>query len=397
MKKIIILFRRFNDFDHTVPIVNYISKNNPGIEINYLCTSRDWNFKENINYDFVKNLNNVKVDYFDNFFFKFIPRKILNLTNFKLIKFLLKKIIKKKLIKSKFNLVIVDFPNPRKNFLDEFINVSKELKIKLIGFRHALWNRDISNKDDQDIKNLAVITDKNKDLDHLIFSNKSNMTAMLKYGKLDSNKAIYLGNPRYSYFWHEKLFKYLKENTFKNNMIKINNKNKIKIVYMDHSAFLGMNSDKIYNSIKKLNDSNYIDLIIKPNTNSAHKEKINLSTNKLKEFPLDIIHNSVQLIDWADMVICTQSSIAIEVLLQKKILISASHYHYSRQLWDKYNAACLVKSDEELFDVINKFKRNKINIFYNESNVTNYLDEIQANELGDNTLERFNKFINKEI
>ena len=74
MKHIIILFRRFNDFDHTVPIVNYLSKNNPEMKIHYLCTSRDWKFKENINYDLIKNLNNVNVDYFDNFFLNYVTR-----------------------------------------------------------------------------------------------------------------------------------------------------------------------------------------------------------------------------------------------------------------------------------------------------------------------------------
>ncbi|MDA7447777.1 hypothetical protein N8786_05090 [Candidatus Pelagibacter ubique] len=397
MKKIIILFRRFNDFDHTVPIVNYISKNNPKIEINYLCTSRDWNFKENINYDFIKNLNNVKVDYFDNFFFRLIPRKILDLAHLNFIKILLKRIIKKKLSKLKLNLVLIDFPNPRKNFISEFVDATKDLKIKLVGFRHALWNRNISDRDEQDIKKLLSIVEENKDLDHLIFSNKSNMTAMLKYGKLDSNKALYLGNPRYSSNWHKKLLKHLKENSFKHNTITTNDNSndKIKIVYMDHSASLGMNSEKIYNSVKKLINASFVDLIIKPNTNSLHKNDVNLSTNQLKEFPLDIKNNSVQLIDWADMVICTQSSIAAEVLLQKKILISASHYHFTNQLWDKYKAACCVKNDEELFNVINEYKKNRKNIFYNEQGVKNYLDEIQANELGGNTLERFNVFVNK--
>lgn len=395
MKHIIILFRRFNDFDHTVPIVNYLSKNNPEMKIHYLCTSRDWKFKENINYDFIKNLNNVSVDYFDNFFFKLIPRKILDKANFSLIKILLKKIIKIKLGKFNINLILVDFPNPRKNFIKEFIDTAKDLKIKLVGFRHALWNRNISDKDEQDIKLLLSIVDKNKDLDHLIFSNKSNMTAMLKYGKLDTEKALYLGNPRYSSYWHKKLFEYLKENSFKNNTIPKNDNDKVKIVYMDHSAFLGMNSEKIYNSVKKLINASFVDLIIKPNTNSLHKDDVNLSTDQLKEFPLDVKNNSVQLIDWADMVICTQSSIAVEVLLQKKILISASHYHFTNQLWDKYNAACCVKNDDELFDAIKEYKKNRKNIFYDEQNVKNYMDEIQANELGGNTLERFNIFINK--
>ena len=93
----------------------------------------------------------------------------------------------------------------------------------------------------------------------------------------------------------------------------------------------------------------------------------------------------------------SQSSIAVEVLLQKKILISASHYHYSNQLWDKYQAACFVKDDDSIIDIIKKFLKIKKNVFYREENVKEYLDEIQANELGGNTLERFNKFFEKQI
>ena len=38
MKNAIVLFRRYNDFDHTTPIVNYIAKKNPNLKIYYLCT-----------------------------------------------------------------------------------------------------------------------------------------------------------------------------------------------------------------------------------------------------------------------------------------------------------------------------------------------------------------------
>ena len=31
MKNAIVLFRRYNDFDHTTPIVNYIAKKNPNL------------------------------------------------------------------------------------------------------------------------------------------------------------------------------------------------------------------------------------------------------------------------------------------------------------------------------------------------------------------------------
>ena len=66
-------------------------------------------------------------------------------------------------------------------------------------------------------------------------------------------------------------------------------------------------------------------------------------------------------------------------------------------MWDKYQAACFVKDDDGIIDIIKKFQKFKKNIFYKEVNVKEYLDEIQANELGGNTLERYNKFFEKQI
>ena len=168
---------------------------------------------------------------------------------------------------------------------------------------------------------------------------------------------------------------------------------------MDHSSYLGMNTDNIYKSMKILSSLKNVKLVIKPNTNSEHKNTINLSTNKLKEFELKTNKSSVEIINWADIIICTQSSIAAEVLLQKKLLISASHYHYSNQLWDYYKSACLVNNDQEILDIIKKYENNKnFKNFYKEENRNAYLNEIQANDLNGNVFERFEKtLLNKNI
>lgn len=391
MKNVIILFRRYNDFDHTTPIVNYVAKKNPNLKIYYLCSSFDWDFKKNKNFEYLKDLDNVLVSNFKDFFFRFIPKKIIYLSKFKISKLFVNFIIRRKILQLNPRFILIDFPNPRKHFLDELISISKKLKIKLIGFRHALWNRVITDLNKEDINNLKNMVKDNLDLDYLVFSNRSNLDYAIRFGGLNKSKGLHLGNPRYSSEWHNKL----KENIDNNKIKKIDDK--VNIVYMDHSAFLGMNGEKIYRSVKKLSQLDFVNFIIKPNTNSMHKNSINLSTNKLKEFDLNLNDSSIDLINWADIVICTQSSIAVEVLLQKKILISASHYHYSNQLWDKYQAACFVKDDDSIIDIIKKFQKFKKNVFYKEENVKEYLDEIQANELGGNTLERFNKFFEKQI
>ena len=67
----VVLFRRFNDLDHTLPIVHVLAKNNPDINIYYLCTSDSWDFKkEEIFQTDIINFKNVYLDYFEDFILK---------------------------------------------------------------------------------------------------------------------------------------------------------------------------------------------------------------------------------------------------------------------------------------------------------------------------------------
>ena len=153
-----------------------------------MCTSIDWNFKKNKNFEYLKDLDNVLVSNFENFFLNFLPKKIFYFTKFKIIKFFVKLIIKRKLVQLNPSFILIDFPNPRKHFLNELISISKKLKIKLIGFRHALWNRVITEVNKEDINNLKNMVKDNLDLDYLIFSNNSNLDYAIKFGGLSNQK-----------------------------------------------------------------------------------------------------------------------------------------------------------------------------------------------------------------
>ena len=132
---------------------------------------------------------------------------------------------------------------------------------------------------------------------------------------------------------------------------------------MDHSPFLGLKGDIIYESLNKIKKIENVNLIIKPNTNSLHKSGLNLSTDKLHFLKcIDYENSSRNLIASADIIINTQSSIAVEVLLQNKLLISASHYHSKKMLWEEHEACIKVKNDDELISIINQFSKKEKHI-----------------------------------
>ena len=390
-KCFIILFRRFNDLDHTLPIVHVLAEYNPEIKVYYLCTSRFWNFKkEEIFKSSLINSSNVYLGYFEDFIFKTKNRFLKNaLLFFFKIKFFRNFYFKKNLSNFKLIKFIIDIPNKRSLLINYFISYLKleSNRSKLYGFRHALWNKIETENDINEIQNCKKIILQNSDLDKIILTNEREF---LIYKKNNTNykKFFFLGNIRFSHEWNNILVQNFPfEDKSKNKRKEIN------VLYMDHSPFLGLKGDIIYESLKKIKTMNNIRLVIKPNTNSLHKSDLNLSSKKLLNLNcIDYESSSRNLISEADIVINTQSSIAVEVLLQNKLLVSASHYHTKKMLWEEYGACAIVKNDDELINLIKNYSKDKKNNFYIYKNVKNYLDEIQAAKYGDHIFERYNKF-----
>ena len=178
------------------------------------------------------------------------------------------------------------------------------------------------NKAKHEISNLSY------KVDNIVIQHKYWLKEINNFKKINNNFKI-LGSIRYLQSWRKKLLKIKKDKIYKKQ------KNKINIVYMDsnnpkHIDFIEL-KQKTLDLISK-NDK--FEVKFKPHPRS---NKIYIKLNKNIEVCEK--DDSLNLINWADVVLGDISAIMIETLLQKKRYISLSYLRKKNNvmLYDKYD------------------------------------------------------------
>jgi hypothetical protein len=261
----------------------------------------------------------------------------------------------------KIKKVFIDYPNKNKNYGVNFIVDSCiKNKIDIYGVHHGVWVQvlKIKNKFDSFSKNQLVnqqtISANLKKV--LVYNNdfKNIMNNILKKNFF----FIGFGSIRFTQFWKKILF-----SIYQIKKKKIFEQKKLKILYLDHSSRYNLEGEQIYLSIKAILVLKNIDLIIKPNTSSSYRDEYDLSTNKLLEFKENFsIANTVDLVNWSDIVISSISSAGIEALLQNRILVCPQFFHNNLLSFVKYNVCYAPKDLNQLIRFISS-DRAKLKFF----------------------------------
>ena len=147
--------------------------------------------------------------------------------------------------------------------------------------------------------------------------------------------------------------------------------NRLKVVYMDrgkkarkdHHVF-------IQEAIVELSKLDFIEFVYKPQTRS---NKVHFSQTNVE---IVSNYNSVDIINWADVVIGTYSSILVEAVIQDKIIISPLHHKAQSTVLEKYDACLKVNSNNEIISLLRNIHLNNINEFNLQVGRTKFLDEI---------------------
>ena len=223
--------------------------------------------------------------------------------------------------------LVIDHLTPEKLFYFNLIfkNLKKK-KIKIVsipaGLPLYLKHPKPWNKAKHEISNLSY------KVDNIVIQHKYWLKEINNFKKINNNFKI-LGSIRYLQSWRKKLLKIKKDKIYKKQ------KNKINIVYMDsnnpkHIDFIEL-KQKTLDLISK-NDK--FEVKFKPHPRS---NKIYIKLNKNIEVCEK--DDSLNLINWADVVLGDISAIMIETLLQKKRYISLSYLRKKNNvmLYDKYD------------------------------------------------------------
>ena len=104
---------------------------------------------------------------------------------------------------------------------------------------------------------------------------------------------------------------------------------------------------------------------------------------------------STELCKWADTVIVTMSSIAIEPLLKNKILLYPKYFHRNHTLWGDLGACWTINDQNELIEAMYTLKENLNFSPYSQDSVSNFLNKaIYNGDSSKDILSDYRDFLN---
>lgn len=250
--------------------------------------------------------------------------------------------------------VIISDNRPRPVRLYE---VAKEIGIPVVGLPHGL-NTSIDQSNS--MQNVEGEKSNNKkqfqhDLFHMFsvqFDQEKNRLVELG---TPPDKVRVMGSSRYCTDWHQ-IYKTITPAPIITDVEP--GKRRLRVVFMDHSSKYRMVAEEIVRNIKAVLELDFVDFVLKPSTgkmNTKVKPDADFATLELLDIcRLASDEHSYNLIDWADVVICTHSSILIEIMVQGKTFLYPKHFTELTGLYEQYNACWQVNSQEELVDALRK-------------------------------------------
>ncbi len=389
-EKIYFFLRRIPDIDHITPVIyKTVDKKMADVEVVLLNENillSDYRLK------FLSE-KGVPITYYFEKFSSSMPEKITG----KLLKFLnsffikngsfLKKpalyiysnlarfyknghVLKEAAIKKNFNggRFVFDYVHCRIQYVGELIRFAKKNGVKLFFLPHGvpLFTEPILSelKANGRYVNEGVVA---AEPDYIAVTHSDFIGSLTRRGYQRERISV-LGSARFSREWKSVLNKIVPDEIGKLPLT-----DKLKVVYMERgNDRYGGKKDEVYAMLDFLYSSDDISFILKlhPRSNRLYYEK-----SSLKNLTVVSDVDSYNLCIWADVVICLVSSIAIEVLQQKKLLVWPRYLDERKTLMSHVGVCAETGSLEELKTVLRTYAANgRKNIFYDEKKIESFLD-----------------------
>jgi hypothetical protein len=262
-------------------------------------------------------------------------------------------------------IVCFDHVNPNRYVVDILLTAAGENAIPAIALPHGVFIytntlvRTGSTEEDR--------YDKFNRFDFIITQNKLRKEVLVRAG-VQRKKIIVMGSARYCNEWMTQNKKILPR-TMESNAER---PDRLKAVFMTTRFAYKIDVDRMLKTFDILSRLEGIDMVVKPHTRTGREAKVyeNMPLANVAEF------SSVELSEWADVVLAIGSSIIIEPLKQGKPVLYLKYLHENTTQYEELGACWTIYDEAELTDALLSLRDNKKMVTYPEENVNRFLSEI---------------------
>jgi hypothetical protein len=394
--------REFNDIDHITPIVWKMGRDQYPVAV--YCLNPEYDLHSDYRIQFLKQ-QDIKVDFiFDecgqNLGFlhritRFISRMCFGLANrldhhydsifqavfaamHRRVKKMGKKYYKRSrkifyktswaqdvLAKSGAQVLCFDHVNPDRYVVEIFLRAANEKSIPTIALPHGVFiytNHHVRNGSAEEDR-----YDKFNRFDYIITQNELRKAVLARAG-VQKEKISVLGSARYCDEWMT-LNRSILPRTMKKTA---ENPGSLKAVFMTTRFAYRIDVDRMLKTFDLLAQFEGIEMVVKPHTRTGSEAKVyeNLSLPDVADF------SSVELCEWADVVLVIGSSILIEPLKQGKPVLYLKYLHENTTQYEEFGACWTIHNEAELKEALLSLRKNKTRVPYADANVNRFLSEI---------------------
>ncbi len=394
--------REFNDIDHITPIVWKLQQDNYPVAV--FCLNPEYDLHADYRLRFLRN-QGVKVAYiFDEFsrnlgpthrVMRFVGRTSFALANrldhhsrtffsagLATLQKYARKIGKKvyKRCRQKFydiawardiieqsgaRVVCFDHVNPNRYVVDILLTAAGEKSVPSIALPHGVFiytNSFVRTGSSEESR-----YEKFNRFDYIITQNKLRADVLARAG-VDKERISVMGSARYCREWMAQNKKILPR-TMK---LVTKNSGRLKVVFMTTRFAYRIDVERMLKTFDLLSEIEGMEIVVKPHTRSGQEAQVyeNVPLSNVYEY------SSVELCEWADVMLVIGSSILIETLVQGKPVLYLKYLHENTTEYEELGACWTIHDEAELKDALLSLQSNEADLPYTEENSNRFLSEI---------------------
>jgi hypothetical protein len=176
----------------------------------------------------------------------------------------------------------------------------------------------------------------------------------LEHAGIPPEKIVDLGSLRFCHEWMD----FYRDNVITSSFQSPCDDSKLKVVFFLSKLSYRIDTRSLLQTIELLARDENVHLIIKPHTRGMGVQFMNTLS---KKYNLDIRYDtsSVLLSEWSDMALVIGSSIGLQTLHDRKLLVYPSYLDTNESYYDEMNACWRVDSVGELQEAVNRTLQDK--------------------------------------